>query len=67
MRQITIAIRTIATSMTTIPTAPATPLYRGILLVCMFGDNEAVGIDITDVNVGNDGKHPFTLLHTDSI
>ena len=64
MRQITIAIRTIATSMTTIPTAPPTPLYKGILLVCMFGDNEAVGIGITD---GDGWKHPFTMSHTDSI
>ena len=53
--------------MTTIPTEPPTPLYRGILLVCMCGDNEVVGINITDVNVGEDWKHPFTLLHTDSI
>ena len=67
IRQITIAIRTIATNMTTIPTAPPTPLYKGILLVCMFCDNEVVGIGVTDVNVGEDWKHPFTLLQTDSI
>ena len=64
----TIAIRTTATSMTTIPTAPPTPPYTRMLLVCMFGDvNEAVGIGITDVNVRNGWKHPFTMLHTDSI
>ena len=45
--------------MTTIPTAPPTPLYKGILLVCMFGDNEAVGIGITD---GDGWKHSFTMI-----
>ena len=53
--------------MTTIPTAPPTPLYRGTLLVRMFGDNEAVGIGITDDIDGDGWKHPFTMLHTNSI